>query len=258
MVPFIQSLTGLQQFILRRLGSPVINVELTTDQLNDSINLSVKMYNEVAYNGVKLKIGTFQLVSGQTTYVMDYSVNNILYVFNPMGFSILGDMTSEESVFQVSDYLAMNFLQEGYYSIGGNIMLEWTLFQQFAETFAMKFSPIIEFNFNSATKELQIQGSFSSPYSPTLGYIYYESVDPYSTTNPQDVLMLNDIGFLDYVTAMAKVQWGTNLIKYSGSALPSGLLINGDKILEKGEKELEEARDRLYTYWQEPADFYVG
>lgn len=52
-----------------------------------------------------------------------------------------------------------------------------------------------------------------------------------------------------YSVALAKYQWGQNIIKYGNVILPGQMQLNSDKILEEGKKELEECEKELYESW---------
>ncbi len=254
MTPYIQSYQQLQAYILRRLGSPVINVELSTDQLADIIDETLATYTQIAYSGSQLMVGTLPVVQGQNVYNMDFSVAAVIYIFNPLGFGMLGDLSSPTSVFQVSDYLAQNFLNQGYFS--GGMMLSYSLFQQFAETFDMKFSPKIAFDYNQTTKQLVLE---DSPHAnQNFGMIYYQYVDPTSTEYPNMAYLYDDIFVKKLSVAIAKKQWGQNLLKYSGSPMPSGLQLNGEKIYQEGKDDYEKLMDELYSRYVLPSDFFVG
>lgn len=51
----------------------------------------------------------------------------------------------------------------------------------------------------------------------------------------------------DYATALAKIQWGQNLIKYDGVQLPGGVTLNGSAILEEGKAERDDLWEKLQT-----------
>jgi hypothetical protein len=56
----------------------------------------------------------------------------------------------------------------------------------------------------------------------------------------------------EMATAMVKHQWGQNLTKYNQVALPGGIVMNGDRILNDAQKELETIRTRFAMDWADP------
>lgn len=62
----------------------------------------------------------------------------------------------------------------------------------------------------------------------------------------------------DYATALIEKQWGQNLSKYTGIALPGGVTLDGDKILTRAEAKIEKLEQALKDTYQLPIDFIVG
>lgn len=254
--PYIQNYQELTAYIYRRLGSPVVNVEIDPTQIPDIIDEAMSIFLSVAYSGTQMKIKTIPVNTTTNVYIMDYTVSSILWIFNPQSVDMLGDLAGPNSVFQVSDYLAQNFQKNGYFSGGNGMILTYTAFQIFAATMDMHFGIEVGYSYNSATKELFI---YNLPQDVTqLTIIYYDSVDPTNPEYPNYQYIYDDVIFKRLVVAIAKIQWGTNLIKYSGSPLPAGMTLNGEKILEEGNKQKELLMDELYSRYVLPTDFFVG
>ena len=51
--------------------------------------------------------------------------------------------------------------------------------------------------------------------------------------------VFHDRWILEHATAKVKMQWGTNLKKFSGMPLAGGLAMDGQKIYDEGKKEVE-------------------
>ena len=50
----------------------------------------------------------------------------------------------------------------------------------------------------------------------------------------------NDRWLKRYATALIKKQWGENLSKYEGIAMPGGVTFNGSRILDEANQEIEQ------------------
>ena len=59
-------------------------------------------------------------------------------------------------------------------------------------------------------------------------------------------------------TALIKQQWGTNLKKYSGIALPGNITFNGQQIYDEATKEIEDIEEKMQLSFEEPPRFLVG
>jgi hypothetical protein len=80
----------------------------------------------------------------------------------------------------------------------------------------------------------------------------YRGLDPSEFTR-----IYNEPWLRLYVAALFKKQWGTNLKKFTGIALPGGVTLDGDKIYLEAIKEIEELEEELRTK-SAPLDFFLG
>ena len=61
-----------------------------------------------------------------------------------------------------------------------------------------------------------------------------------------------------YTIALIKRQWGTNLSKYNGIALPGGVTLDGHAMLTEAKEEVTALEEELKSTYQLPIDFFVG
>jgi hypothetical protein len=61
----------------------------------------------------------------------------------------------------------------------------------------------------------------------------------------------------DYVTALTKAQWATNLKKFSGATLPGGVQFDTKELYAEAKEEIAELREELMAI-SPPLDFYFG
>ncbi len=62
--PYIGTLEALKTYIKRRLGSPVVRVELTDAQLLDCIDLALDKFIEIADDGTQMRFKTVSVTAG--------------------------------------------------------------------------------------------------------------------------------------------------------------------------------------------------
>jgi hypothetical protein len=88
---------------------------------------------------------------------------------------------------------------------------------------------------------------------------YYIIVDGVSTLDPDDYpLIYSDRWLQRYTIALLKRQWGMNLSKYNGIALPGGVTLDGRSILAEANAECATLEEELRTNFMEPPAFIVG
>lgn len=81
----------------------------------------------------------------------------------------------------------------------------------------------------------------------------YRILDPDTYTD-----VYNDMFLKEYLTALIKRQWGTNLKKFEGVQLPGGVTLNGQKIFDEAVEEIRILREDAAGRYQLPVDFFTG
>ena len=70
--------------------------------------------------------------------------------------------------------------------------------------------------------------------------------------------IFDDMFLKEYVTALIKRQWGSNLSKYEGLQLPGGVTLNGAKIFEEAQVEIDKIQEQMSLKYELPTDFMIG
>ena len=60
------------------------------------------------------------------------------------------------------------------------------------------------------------------------------------------------------MTALIKRQWGQNLSKFSGVALPGGMQFDGVKISDDAQTMIDKIEEQVQMKYELPPDFFVG
>jgi hypothetical protein len=81
----------------------------------------------------------------------------------------------------------------------------------------------------------------------------YRVLDPQTYTD-----VWSDRWLQRYAIAQIKRQWGMNLSKYNGIALPGGVSLDGVRMLTEANAEVKELEEELKTTYQLPIDFLIG
>ena len=88
---------------------------------------------------------------------------------------------------------------------------------------------------------------------------YYLMIECYEANDPEifgDVY--KDKWLMRYATALAKVQWGSNLKKHNNLVLPGGVQIDGQAIYNEGKEEQEKLEDEVKNNFMLEMDFIIG
>lgn len=241
---------GLIDYCLRRLGAPVIEINVDEDQIEDRIDDALQFYQEY-HSDATMRIYLKHQITATDIANRFISLNdNILYVKRI--FPFIGD-SSSINMFSVKYQMHMNDLYDLSY-IGD--LLYYEMVQQYMSLLDMKLNGQSEFSrFNRHMNELHLDIDWESDIKEG-DYVIVECmriVDPSTYTD-----VYNDMFLKQYATALIKQQWGANLIKFEGMQMPGGVTINARQIFEDANLELEKIREQMQLNYEMPPDFYVG
>ena len=61
-----------------------------------------------------------------------------------------------------------------------------------------------------------------------------------------------------YATAKIKYQWGSNLSKFAGVQLPGGVTLDGPRIMEEAQREIDKIEEEMQSYNVLPNEMFMG
>ena len=87
----------------------------------------------------------------------------------------------------------------------------------------------------------------------------YLLVETFATLNPNEFTEIyNDRLLKEYVTALLKRQWGSNLSKFEGVQLPGGVTLRGAELFTEANEEVQRIEEKVLLEYELPIDFTVG
>jgi hypothetical protein len=239
----IRTKSDLSDYILRKLGSPVIDVEITPDQIEDVIDAVIREYSEYAIDGQEEKCFVFPLDPDINTYVLDdhiYSIINIRTASSFSPFMIPGGYV-----------LSNNY---NFIGFGGNGPMSLSDVQMLTAQFQMVqdyFNIPVNHTFNANNSKLVFLDNTILRNKTVL-------VHCWSYYNPEDVDgIYNHPWIKDMCVAKSRIQWSGNIGKYSASLL-NGATINYEDMLSQGQAEEERLHQELLDRWSPPLGISVG
>ena len=278
---------GLIDYCLRRLGAPVLEINVDDDQIDDLVDDAIQYFNERHYDGVermylKYKISQDDIARGRgLTSVGSVGVSTTgVGIVTTRGTSTNSGSGAVTSTF----YETSNFIQVPDSVIGIENVFKFDTSSISGGMFSIKYQLFLNdlYYFNSV--EL-LQYSMVKSYLSDIDFLLttdkqvrfnkrqnrlyldiewgaqsagnFIVIDCYRALDPEDFSKIyNDSFVKKYLTALIKRQWGQNLIKFRGVKLPGGIEFNGREIYEDAERELEQIkRDMALEYELPPYDF---
>lgn len=248
MNPFISTQAALVEYIKRELGSPVVRIEITEEQISDQINKALQKFMEVAYGGSQARLYLLSALEGKQEYLMPYEVLSVLRVFTEE--EIITGFGTSSDLFSANQYIASDMVRGGFTQ--GNL-LHIELYNQWSATMELKLGIKKDYDFNTATKNFYL---WEKPMKDQVyGCVVWESIDPLSA---EDVNIFDHKWIKEYSTEMCRRQWGYNLMKYEGSSLPAGLALNSAALISEAKENISLLETDLQEIYQLPIDFMIG
>ena len=273
---------GLIDYCFRKLGAPVLEVNVDDDQVDDLLDDPIQYFQERNYEGVermylKYKItqddidrgkasgtsgvgivtttGTSTNISGLGTVTSNfYETSNFIQVPD----SVIGvekifkfDTSSiSGGMFSIKYQL---FLNDLYYFNSVNL-LQYSMTKRYLEDIDFALTTQKQIRFNIRQDRLYLDIDWSSVNADD-----YLVIDCYRLLNPNDFPRVYNDSFLKrYLTALIKRQWGQNLLKFQGVKLPGGIELNGRQIYDDAEKELDKIREVMSSTYELPPLDFIG
>lgn len=179
--PLLKSKDDLKKYIKSKLGSPVINIAITDDQLNFAIEDTLELYLQRAYAGNLERYVPITLLEGVTSYILPYDVFAVLRVHSTEIGGLANNAPS--NIWSINQFIAADL----YRGSGKIDMLTYTMTNNMLATLDVVFRRQYSYDFNCITKELLL---FESPKAneKVLIHLYKKNV-------PQDI---NPIDFNNY------------------------------------------------------------
>jgi hypothetical protein len=237
------STADLEEYCLRRLGKPVINIEIDQTQLCDRIDDALQYYIERHFDGSEEVYYKHVITSSDVTRG---------YIELPEEIITIVDIIE-------SDFFSTELFENIRYIFMQQSMLDWTqpsvlnyyLTKEHIATINNQLTPERSFRFNGATHILQphmklIEGDFLLLHGFTaVDYELYTDV-------------FNDRWLKKYATVLVKEQWGANVKKFDGVQMPGGVTLNGKEIWDEAVDERKELETEFSNMYELPASGIVG
>lgn len=163
--------TDLKDAILRRLGAPIINVEVTEDQIYDCISRALELFGEYHFDGVEKSYATFVLSKDQAkSGLFDLRGHNIYAVTQILRTNVGSIITMDGTAVYpwFTDFL-MGMAGTGA-GIGGCRFYGpnaygadlgyFTQLMSYRGMMEDLLSPLPDYYYNDATEQLKITGNF--------------------------------------------------------------------------------------------------
>ena len=266
----------LVNYWLRRLGYPVLEINVDDDQIDDLVDDALQYFNERHFDGVEKMYLKYQLTQEDIDRGSAVAPNGVGIV-TTTGSSPFGTQNFYESsnYIQVPDSVIgiekvfkfdTSSISGGMFSIKYQLflndlyyfnsveLLQYAMVKTYLEDIDFLLTTDKQIRFNKRQNRLYLDIDWGSQKAGT--FIVFEC---FRILDPNDFTKVYNDSFLKkYLTALIKRQWGQNLIKFRGVKLPGGIELNGREIYDDAEKELADIQSRMMLDYELPPLDFIG
>ena len=242
----------LIDFCLRRLGEPVLEVNVDVDQIEDKVDDAIQKYQEFHSDATIRTYLKYQVTADDVTNGYVPISSNIIYVSKVFPFS--STFGSSGNLFDIRYQMFLNNMGD-FINFAGDLAYLYQM-EQYLSMIDLQLHGHPTVKFSRRQNRLYIWGDFEDKDLQAGDYLVaevYQTIDPDTHTS-----IYNDMFIKDYTTALIKQQWGANLSKFEGMQLPGGVTLNGRQIFEDASADIERLEEKLRTEQELPVDFFMG
>jgi len=242
----------LIDYCKRRLGDPVIEINVDEDQVEDRVDEALQYYQEF-HSDATIRTYLKHLVTADDVSNEYISVNSNILFISKM-FPLTSTFNNSRNFFDIKYQMMLNDIAD-LMNFAGDLAY-YEQMQQYLSLLDMKLNGQPQVQFSRKQNRLYIFGDFADKDIKAGDYIVaevYSIIDPNTHTS-----VYNDMFLKEYTTALIKQQWGANLIKFEGMQLPGGVILNGRQIYDDATSEIATLRENLRLEHEFPPDFFVG
>jgi len=245
----ITSRTLLQDYCLRRLGHPVIEINVDDEQMSDRMDDALQYFAEYHFDGVEkvfLKHTVTQTDIDNEYIAMADPVISVIRVLPIPNFNAFQTgFFNEEFQLRIQD---LN-------TFSGSSLINWQMSLQNFSMVDHLFTVNATVLFNRKQNKLYLETNWSEKF--TVGDVLiieaYRILDPNTYTEVYDDMFLKK-----YCTSLIKRQWGENLKKFEGVQLPGGVTLNGKTIYDEAVEEINKIEEQMSLRWELPPTGLLG
>ena len=308
-----------KDYCLRRLGHPVIQINVDDDQVEDRIDDALQFFEDYHFDGCEQMYLKHQITQADIDRRWIYCPDPVIFVTGIIPFD---QSSSSVNMFDLRYQLRLHDL----YDFTSVSYVSYEITMQHIRTLNLLFSGTPLFRFNrkqnrifldidwsrdlqvgqyvvvecyramrpdtvtltgtitgttsnntltgtgtifdqeviendiitlSSGQEVQIR-TINSPTSITIANSLTTNITANTATKAGVTDVWNDKFLKNYATAKIKYQWGTNLSKFAGIQMPGGVTLDGPRIMQEAQVELDKLEEEMYTISSMPSEIFVG
>lgn len=273
---------GLIDYCLRRLGAPVLEINVDDDQIDDLVDDALQYFSERHYNGVERMYLKHEFTQDEidrgkakgttgvgivtttatSTNISGYGTTTSTYYENSNFIQIPDSVVGIEKVFKFDTStisggmfsIKYQLFLNDLYRFNSVELLQYAMTKTYLEDIDFLLTTDKQIRFNQRQDRMYLDIDWGTVTAGDFIVIdCHRALDPETFTQ-----VYNDSFMKLYLTALIKRQWGANMMKFSGTRLPGGIELNGRQYYDDAEKELADIKSRMSNEYELPPLDFIG
>jgi len=272
----------LIDYCLRRLGAPVLEINIDDDQIDDLVDDALQYFQERHFDGVERMYLKYQFTQEDVNRGRAKGANGVgIVTTNATSTNISGYGTTTSKFYETSNFIQIpnsvigvekifkfdtSSISGGMFSIKYQLflndlyyfnsveLLQYAMVKSYLEDIDFLLTTDKQIRFNKRQDRLYLDIDWGAQNTGDFIVLdCYRILDPNTFTE-----VYNDSFLKKYLTSLIKRQWGQNLIKFRGVKLPGGIELNGRELYEDAQRELDEITKRMSMDYELPPYDFIG
>jgi len=238
----------LIDWCFRRLGHPVIEINVDDQQAEDRIDEAFQFYRDYHFDAIEQVYLKQQITQEDIDNQYIQLSDAIVGVSRVLPFSA---RTRGIDLFDIRYQILLNDI----YSIQSTDIIYYNQVKtqlQLLNDLLVGQKPV-RFNRHQNRLHIDLDWSADLAVGEFIVVECYRALDP--NTFPE---VYNDNFLKRYAYALIKMQWGNNLKKFEGVQLPGGVTLNGQTIFNEAFDEIAALKEEADSRYTLPTDFFTG
>ena len=237
-----------KDYILRKLGAPVIQINVSEEQVEDRIDEAISFWRDYHYNGSQLIYLKHQLTADDVANKYVDLPKTILGISGM--FDLDTSISTGQGIFNVNYQFVLNNLNDLTSYQLQNYYMTMQHIQFMQEVLVGK--PHIRYNKHVNRLHIDVDDA-------SLVEGKYIIIEAYDVINPSDYTdVWGDRWLQNYAAVLVKENWGTNLTKFNNMQLVGGVSFNGEQILLEAREERQRMEEEAIQNLQPLIYNFIG
>jgi hypothetical protein len=238
----------LQDYCLRNLGAPVIEINVDEDQIEDRTDEAIQFYQEFHSDAVIREYLKHELTATDITNSYITVADSVTSIVRMLKINA----SSGSVLFDMGYHMRMNdiFMLQGL----STQLQSYEQSQQKLSLIDHTLNTEEHVRFSRHINRVHMDEGFGDLVAGEWIVLeVYSIIDPGTYAD-----VYNDFYLKKYLTALIKRQWGANMMKFDGFQLPGGITMNGRQMFEDAIEEIAGLEEECRLMWAMPDNFLMG